>query len=111
VDSSIPGLAPEEIGTLDHPVNAFARSSDAVRAAGLLPAEVAIPAGSGIRDNAREGTSEAQIWGPLHVIPSQVRVIIAEVLAEPDAGLAGLRALAERQGVPLLARTVTKGNF
>jgi hypothetical protein len=53
-DSSIPDLASQEVGTLDHPLNAFARSSDALRACGLL-GEV-IPPGSGVRDNARQGT-------------------------------------------------------
>jgi hypothetical protein len=67
VDSSIPGVAPDEVGTLEHPLNAFARSSDALRASGLL-AE-AIPSGIGVRDNSREGPLEAQIWGPLQVHP------------------------------------------
>jgi hypothetical protein len=111
VDSSIPGLAPEEVGTLDHPVNAFARSSDAVRAAGLLPVEGPIPPGSGIRDNASEGTPEAQVWGPLQVIPSQVRCIMVEVLGGPNPELDSLRTVAERQGVPLHVRDLERGNL
>jgi hypothetical protein len=111
VDSSIPGLAPEEVGTLDHPVNAFARSCDAVRAAGLLPVERPIPAGSGIRDNANEGTPEAQIWGPLQVVPGQVRAIIVEVLGGPSPDLDRLRIVAERQEVPLHVRVIDRGNI
>src|SRR5206468_12615187 len=99
------------VGTLDHPVNAFARSSDAVRAAGLLPVEGPIPPGSAIRDNASEGTPEAQIWGPLQVIPSQIRVIIAEVLAGPSPELDSLRIVAERQGIPLHVRILERGNL
>jgi hypothetical protein len=109
VDSSVPGLAAEEVGTLDHPLNAFARSGDALRAAGLLPREGTIPAGSGIRDNANQGTPEAQIWGPLQVTPSQVRVIIAEVVGEPSPELDSLRTVAARQGVPLEVRVVERG--
>ncbi len=111
VDSSIPGLAPEEVGTLDHPVNAFARSSDAVRAAGLFALGGPIPPGSGIRDNASEGTPEAQIWGPLQVIPSQIRLIIVEVLREPNSELDCLRIVAERQGVPIHVRIMAKGDL
>jgi hypothetical protein len=111
VDSSIPGLAPEEVGTLDHPVNAFARSSDAVRAAGLLPVDGPIPPESGIRDNAREGTPEAQIWGPLQVMPSQVRAIMVEVPGGPSTELDNLRTVAERQGVPLHVRVMGGGNL
>ena len=111
VDSSIPTLVPDEVGTLDHPVNALAHSSDAVRAAGLLSVEAPLPPGSGIRDNASEGTPEAQVWGPLHVIPSQVRLIMAEVLMGPSPELDNLRAVAERQGVPLHVRVVERGNL
>jgi hypothetical protein len=110
VDSSIPGLDPDEVGTLDHPVNAFARSSDAGRAAGLLSVEGTIPLGSGIRDNAREGTPEAQIWGPLLVIPSQVLAIMVEVFGGPSPELDSLRTVAERQGVPLHVRVLERGN-
>jgi len=110
VDSGIPGLAAAEVGTLDHPVNAFARSSDAVRAAGLLSGEGLIPQGSGIRDNTSEGTPEAQIWGPLQVIPSQVRVIMVEVLAGPSPELDSLQTVAERQGIPLHVRVLERGN-
>jgi hypothetical protein len=109
VDSSIPGLAAEEVGTLDHPLNAFARSSDALRAARLLSLDPAIPAGSGIRDNASQGTPEAQIWGPLQVTPNQVRVIIAEVVGGPNPELDGLRKVAAHQGVPLEVRVVERG--
>jgi hypothetical protein len=109
VDSSIPGLAAEEVGTLDHPLNAFARSSDALRAAGLLAVGGPLPPESGIRDNAREGTPEAQVWRPLAVISSQVRVIIAEVVEASDPDLACLRTVAERQGISLRIRVVGAG--
>jgi hypothetical protein len=99
------------VGTLDHPVNAFARSSDAVRAAGLLPSDAPIPPGSGIRDNASEGTPEAQIWGPLQVIPNQVRVIMVEVFGGASPELDSLRTVAERQGIPLYVRIVERGSL
>jgi hypothetical protein len=104
VDSSIPDLGPEEVGTLDHPLNAFARSSDALRASGLL-GEV-IPPASGVRDNSRQGTPEAQIWGPLRLTASQVRAIMVEVTSADDADLAHLRVIAERQGIPLVVRVL-----
>jgi hypothetical protein len=99
VDSSIPSLGTEEVGTFDHPLNAFARSSDALRAAHLLI--MAIPANSGIRDNAQEGTPEAQVWGPLQVTAEQIRAIMVEVTSEDDPDLTHLRVVAERQGIPL----------
>jgi hypothetical protein len=61
VDSGIPGVAPQELGTFDNPLNAFARSSDALRAAGLLADPGPVQPGSGIRDNSREGPPEAQV--------------------------------------------------
>jgi len=72
VDSSIAGLRPEEVGTLDHPLNALARSSDALRACHLL-ADV-IPPDSGIRDNSRQGTPEGQVWGPLRLTAEQAEL-------------------------------------
>jgi len=54
---------------------------------------------------------ETQIWGPLRVVPGQVRVIIVEVSAEHDLELHALRSLAERQGLPLLARSIAGRNF
>jgi hypothetical protein len=104
VDSSIPDLASEEVGTLDHPLNAFARSSDALRACGLLGEE--IPADSSMRDNARQGTPEAQVWGPLRVTAEEVRAIMVEVTSADDPELAHLRVVAERQGIPLLVRVL-----
>jgi hypothetical protein len=104
VDSSIPDLATEEVGTLDHPLNAFARSSDALRACGLLGET--IPPGSGVRDNGRQGTPEAQVWGPLQVTAEQVRGIMVEVASADDPDLAHLRVVAERQGIPLLVRVL-----
>ena len=104
VDSSIPGLAPEEVGTLDHPLNTFARSSDALRAGQLLGG--AIPADSGVRDNTREGTPEAQVWGALQVTSDQIRAIMVEVSADDDRELDNLRVVAERQGIPLKVRVL-----
>jgi hypothetical protein len=107
VDSSIPGMTLEEVGTLDHPLNAFARSSDALRAAALLTG--AIPPGSGVRDNAQEGTPEAQIWGALQVTPDQVRAIMVEVTSVQDPELEHLRIVAQRQGIPLVVRVLEGG--
>jgi hypothetical protein len=104
VDSSIPDLAPEEVGTLDHPLNSFARSSDALRACGLL--EDTIPPGSGVRDNARQGTPEAQVWGSLQVTADQIRAIMVEVASADDPELAHLRIVAERQGISLVVRVL-----
>jgi hypothetical protein len=104
VDSSIPGLAPEEVGTLDHPLNAFARSSDALRAGQLLTG--AIPGNSGVRDNAQEGTPEAQVWGALPVTPDQIRAIMVEVTSVHDPELDNLRVVAERQCIPLVLRVL-----
>ena len=64
---------------LHHPFNAFARSSDAMRASGLLPVTGPLPPNSGLRDNAEEGVPEAQIWGPLPVTSENVQAIIVEV--------------------------------
>jgi hypothetical protein len=97
-------LTPEEVGTLDHPLNAFARSSDALRACGLIGE--AIPPDVGVRDNARQGTPEAQVWGPLPVSADQIRAIMAEVASADDQALAHLRVVAERQGIPLVARVL-----
>lgn len=108
VDSSIPGLAPEEVGTLDHPLNAFARSSDALRASGLLGEE--IPSGCGIRNNGQEGTPEAQVWGPLQVTPDQVQAIMVEVTSVLDPELENLRVVARRQGIPLEVRVLGGGS-
>jgi hypothetical protein len=108
VDSSVPGLAPEEVGTLDHPLNAFARSSDALRAGQVLTG--VIPTNSGIRDNAREGTPEAQVWGPLPVTADQIRAIIVEVVSADDPDLNDLRVVAERQGIPLEVRMLGGGS-
>ncbi len=104
VDSSIPGLAPEEVGTLDHPLNAFARSSDALRAGQLLLG--AIPANSGIRDNAQEGMLEAQVWAALPLTADQIRAIMVEVISDDDPELENLRVVAEHQGIPLVARVL-----
>jgi len=104
VDSSIPDLTPEEVGTLDHPMNAFARSSDALRTCGLFGEE--IPPEVGVRDNARQGTPEAQVWGPLQMTADQIQAIMAEVASADDQDLAHLRVVAERQGVPLLVRVL-----
>jgi hypothetical protein len=104
VDSSIPGLTPEEVGTLDHPLNAFARSSDALRAGGLLAGP--IPANSGVRDNVQEGTPEAQVWGALQVTADQIQAIIVEVASVHDPSLENLRFIAERQGIKLIIRIV-----
>jgi hypothetical protein len=109
VDSSIPGLGPEEIGTLDHPLNAFARSSDALRAAGVLPRGQRIPEGCGVRDNSAEGTPEAQGWGPLRVTPEHIRVIMAEILETQGPDLDALRSLAQRQGIPLQVKVLGRG--
>jgi hypothetical protein len=108
IDSSIPGLAPEEVGTFDHPLNTFARSSDALRAGQLLTG--AIPANSGVRDNAREGTPEAQVWGPLHVTSDQISGIMVEVTLHDDLELDPLRMVAERQGIPLYVRMLGGGS-
>jgi hypothetical protein len=89
VDSSIPGLAPEEVG-------------DALRAGQLLIG--AIPANCGVRDNAQEGTPEAQVWGTLQVTVDQIRAIMAVVGSDDDPELDNLRVVAERQGIPLLVR-------
>ena len=62
------------------------------------------------RDNASEGTPEAQIWGPLQVIASQVQVIMVEVLAGPSPELDSLQTVAERQGIPLHVRVLERGN-
>jgi hypothetical protein len=104
VDSSIPDLTPEEVGTLDHPLNAFARSSDALRACGLIGE--AMPPEVGVRDNARQGTPEAQVWGPLRVTADQIQAIMAEVASADDQDLAHLRVVAERQGIPLVVRVL-----
>jgi hypothetical protein len=104
VDSSIPDLAPEEVGTLDHPLNTFARSSDALRAGQLLHG--AIPVHSGVRDNAKEGTPEAQVWGALQVTNDQIRAIMVEVLSDDEPELENLRIVAERQGIPLEVRVL-----
>jgi hypothetical protein len=96
------------VGTLDHPLNAFARSSDALRASDLLGG--AIPPGYGIRDNSQEGTPEAQVWGPLQVTPGQVQAILVEVTSVLDAELDNLRLVAERQGIPLEIRVVGGGS-
>jgi hypothetical protein len=102
VDSSIPDLAPGEVGTLDHPLNAFVRSSDALRAAKLLTG--AIPTNSGVRDNTQEGTPEAQVWGALQVTAEQIQAIMVEVASVHAPELDDLRVVAERQGIPLLVR-------
>lgn len=107
VDSSIPGLASEEVGTLDHPLNAFARSSDALRASDLLFG--AIPENSGVRDNTREGTPEAQIWGALQVTSDQIRAIMVEVTSVDDPELENFRIIAERQGILLYIRVLGGG--
>jgi hypothetical protein len=104
VDSSIPDLAPEEVGTLDHPLNAFARSSDALRAGQLLTGP--IPANSGARDNAQQGTPEAQVWGALQVTADQVQAIMVEATSVHDPELDNLRVVAERQGIPLVVRVL-----
>lgn len=104
VDSSIPGLRPEEVGTLDHPLNALARSSDALAVAGLLAPGNPVPAGCGVWENgASGGVPEAQIWGPLEVTPESVRVIVVQrdaAEAFPDE-FEALREVAGRQGVEL----------
>jgi hypothetical protein len=107
VDSSIPGLAPEEVGTLDHPLNPFARSSDALHAAQLLAGT--IPENSGIRDNTQEGTPEAQVWGPLQVTADQVRAIMVEVTSVDDPELDNFRVVARRQGIELIVQVLEGG--
>jgi hypothetical protein len=109
VDSSIPGLASEEVGTLDHPLNTFARSSDALRASRLLAG--AIPVNSGVRDNAQEGTPEAQVWGALQVTSDQIRAIMVEVTSKDDPELANLRVVAEHQGILLEIRVLRGGSL
>ena len=106
VDSSMEGLGRDEVGTLDHPLNAFARSSDALTASGLLPLEGPLPPNSGLRFNAEEGVPEAQIWGPLPATADNVQVIIVEVKVRELPDLDGLRAVARRQGIPLIVRVV-----
>ncbi|MCI0463635.1 MAG: hypothetical protein L0Z62_42415 [Gemmataceae bacterium] len=109
VDSSIPGLGPEEVGTLDHPLNAFARSSGALRATGLIPLDQPIPEGCRVRDNLAERTPEAQVWGPLCVIPDHIRGIMMEVLEEQGLDIETLRSVAERQGIPLRVQVIRRG--
>ena len=109
VDSGINGLGGDEVGTLDHPFNAFARSSDAMRASGLLPVEGPLPPNSGLRDNAEEGVPEAQIWGPLPVTSENVQAIIVEVGSLDSPDLADLRAIAHHQGIRLIVRQVEGG--
>lgn len=104
VDSSIPDLMPEEVGTLDHPLNAFARSSDALRACGLI--RETIPPEVGVRDNARQGTPEAQVWGPLRVTADEIQAIMVEVASADDRDLAHLRVFAKEQDVPLVVRVL-----
>jgi hypothetical protein len=108
VDSSIPGLGPEEVGTLDHSLNAFGRSSDALRATGLLGPGQPVPEGCGVRDNSAEGTPEAQVWGPLLVTADHIRGIMLEVLEGPSRELEALRSLTERQGIPLRVRVIRR---
>jgi len=110
VDSSIDGLGQDEVGTLDHPLNAFARSSDALRASGLLPFEGPLPPSSGVRNNAEEGVPEAQIWGPLQVTPENAQVIIVEVGARNLPELDNLRTVSHRLDIPLLVRVVERGS-
>jgi hypothetical protein len=109
VDSSIDGLGRDEVGTLDFPLNAFARSSDALRASGLLSRQSPLPPNGGIRNNAAEGTPEAQIWAPLPVTPEYVRVIIVEVSSLDPPDLVDIRAVALHQGIPLVVRVVEGG--
>ncbi|MGH7173085.1 MAG: hypothetical protein ACRELG_22620, partial [Gemmataceae bacterium] len=90
-----------------HPLNAFARSSDALRASHLLAG--AIPENSGVRDNSREGTPEAQIWGALQLTSDQISAIIVEVISLYDQDLDHLRIVAERQGIPLQVRVLGGG--
>jgi hypothetical protein len=106
VDSSTDGLKEEEVGTMDHPLNAFARSSDAMRASGLLPLEGLLPPNSGLRNNAEEGVPEAQIWGALPVTAENVEVIIVEVRSRDLTNLVELRAVARQLGIPLEMRVV-----
>lgn len=94
VESSVPDLTPEEVVMLDHPLNAFARSNDALRAYVFIGEEIP----PGVRDNARQGTPEAQVWGPPQVTAKQIQVIMMEVVSADDQDLAHLRVVVERQG-------------
>ena len=109
VDSSTDGITRDEVGTLDHPLNAFARSSDALRASGLLAREAPLPRNCGLRHNAEEGVPEAQIWGPLPVTADNVRAIIVEVFVRDLPRVDDLRAVADRQGIPLVVRVIEGG--
>jgi hypothetical protein len=103
------GWFPGFLQSRSHPdPNSFARSSDALRAAQLLVA--AIPADSGVRDNALEGTPEAQVWGALQVTSEQIRGILVEVISEDDPELDHFRVLAERQGILLEIRVLRGGS-
>jgi hypothetical protein len=105
VDSSTPGLRPDEVGTLDHPLNALARSSDALAVAGLLSPRNPIKAGCGVWENGVSGgVPEAQIWGPLEVTPEYIRVIVIQreaAVAFPEE-FEALREVVERQGIDLM---------
>ena len=110
VDSSMDSLTGIEIGTLDHPLNSFARSSDALRASGLLSREDRLPPGIGLHHNAEEGVPEARIWGPLPVTADNIKVIIVEVLARDLIVVENLRAVADHQKIPLIVRVIEGGN-
>ncbi|MBX9579405.1 MAG: hypothetical protein K2X87_03780 [Gemmataceae bacterium] len=104
VDSSLPELGPDEVGTFDHPHNALARSSDALAVAGLLGPRGPVPPGCGVWANGTAGgVPEAQVWGPVEVTPAEVAVIVVgrDAAAAQPAEFAALREVAARQAVEL----------